>query len=36
MKQKNNESKAGDKINKEVKGRLIKFKMEDAVRNEIY
>ena len=35
MKQKYNESKAGDKINKEVK-RLIKFKMEDAVRNEIY
>ena len=35
MKQKNNESKAGDKINEEVK-RLIKFKMEDAVRNEIY
>ena len=35
MKQKNNESKAGDKINKEVK-RNIKFKMEDAVRNGIY
>ena len=35
MKQKYNESKAGDKINKEVK-RHIKFKMEDAVRNENY